>query len=196
LVSCIAFASAGELPGYWTRLNYGAVAIKTKTVCLIDDYATHTIEIKLPTADTDERNDREFFRSMRPTLSSVKKRCQFDTITYSIDAESVSQSLERLYSLVPDSDEPTSGQRRKPRALFSLGGRIAHYLWNVATDANLEEVRKEINDQRLLSETALADGTRTRQAVAEFTQITNHRLSNMHAVLNEQQTNIAVIGNA
>lgn len=57
----------------------------------------------------------------------------------------------------------------------------------------MEEVQKEINDQRLLSETALADGTRTRQAVAEFTQITNHRLSNMHAVLNEQQTNIAVI---
>jgi uncharacterized protein YdaU (DUF1376 family) len=55
-------------------------------------------------------------------------------------------------------------------------------MFGLAIDTNLEDVRKEINDQRLMSETALADGTRTRQAVAEFRQITNHRLNNMHAV--------------
>jgi hypothetical protein len=33
---------------HWTRLNYGVVATKTRTVCLVEDYAIHTIRIQLP----------------------------------------------------------------------------------------------------------------------------------------------------
>jgi hypothetical protein len=28
---------------HWTRLNYGVVATKVRTVCLVEDYVTHTV---------------------------------------------------------------------------------------------------------------------------------------------------------
>jgi hypothetical protein len=33
---------------HWTRLNYGVVATKARTVSLVEDYAVHTIRIQLP----------------------------------------------------------------------------------------------------------------------------------------------------
>jgi hypothetical protein len=193
LTSCFAWASAGETPGFWTRINYGVVATKTKTVCLIDDYATHTIEIKLPTATPTNITTENFSGPCDPLCHRLRSIANLTRLLTASMQNSVTQSLERLYSLVPDTDEPTSNQRRKTRALFSLGGRISSYLFGTATETQVQQVRKEIADQKLMSETALADGTRTRQAVAEFTQLTNRRLSNMHVVLNDQQINIAAI---
>jgi hypothetical protein len=34
---------------HWTRLNYGVIATKVRTVCLVEDYVTHTVRIQLPT---------------------------------------------------------------------------------------------------------------------------------------------------
>jgi hypothetical protein len=121
LVSCIAFASAGELPGFWTRLNYGAVAIKTKTVCLIDNDATNTIEIKSPTATQTNVTAANFSGPCDQLCHRLRSIANLTRLLSASMQASVSQSLERLYSLVSDSDEPASSQRRKPRALFSLG---------------------------------------------------------------------------
>jgi hypothetical protein len=50
MTSCYVFATAGEFKSHWTRLNYGVIAVKSRTVCLTDGYETHTVEIKLPAA--------------------------------------------------------------------------------------------------------------------------------------------------
>lgn len=34
---------------YWTRLNYETVATKSRSVCLVENYVTHTVRNQLPT---------------------------------------------------------------------------------------------------------------------------------------------------
>jgi hypothetical protein len=44
-----------------------------------------------------------------------------------------------------------------------------------------------------MTDTALADSTRTRQAMVDFTRLANHRLDNMHEILNEDHRSIALM---
>jgi hypothetical protein len=54
-------------------------------------------------------------------------------------------------------------------------------------------MRQQVHDQKLLTDSALAYSTRTRQAMVDFTRLANERLDNMHEILNEEQRSIAVI---
>jgi hypothetical protein len=159
LISCMAFATAGELQGYWTRVNYGSVAIKTITVCLIDDFATHTMEIKLPTLTQMNVTNDSFTDPWDALCTRLRGVANLTRVLTASMQNSVSQALERIYDLIPVSVDTSPGQRRKPRALFSLGERIAHYLFGTAEDATVDELRKQINDQKFRSETGLSDGT-------------------------------------
>lgn len=106
---------------------------------------------------------------------------------------SITQLLERIYDRIPDISEAPLGQKRQKRALFSLGGRITHYLFGTAEDATVEELGKQISDMELVTDSALADSSKTRQAMSDYTRIASRRLDNMHSMLNKQHKSIALV---
>jgi hypothetical protein len=137
--SCYVFATAGEFKSHWTRLNYGVIAVKSRTVCLIDGYETHTVEIKLPNLMQTKPNSENVTTGPCDPLCNRLRVIANVTraMTTSMQA-AVYQLTQRIYDLIPDISEAPLGKNRQSRALFSLGGRIAHYLFGLAQDSSLE----------------------------------------------------------
>jgi hypothetical protein len=130
MISCFALATAGDFKSHWTRLNYGVTAVKTRTVCFIDGYETHTVEIKLPTPI--QLNFKQDNVTTPTTCDALCTRLRLiANMTRALTATmqySITHLLNRVHDLIPDFSEAPIGQKRQTRALFSLGGRIAHYL--------------------------------------------------------------------
>jgi hypothetical protein len=198
MTSCYVFATAGEFKSHWTRLNYGVIAVKSRTVCLTDGYETHTVEIKLPEQIATKPNSENSTTTgptgpCDPLCNRLRVIANVTRAMTTSMRMSVSQLIQRIYQLVPDISEAPLGRARQRKALFSLGGRIASWILGVATDESVDTLKQQIHDQKLLTDTALADGTRTRQAMVDFTRLANERLDNMHEILNQEHHSVAVI---
>jgi hypothetical protein len=79
--------------------------------------------------------------------------------------------IQRVYTLVPDISEAPRGRARQSRALFALGGKIAYYIFGVATDSSVDEMRKAIADLQLVAQTSLGDAAKTRSVMADYTPL-------------------------
>jgi len=54
-------SSASPGVEYWTRLNYGLIAVNVKTFCLSEGQSSHVFHLALPTIETDAA-DKSTFR--------------------------------------------------------------------------------------------------------------------------------------
>jgi hypothetical protein len=81
---------------------------------------------------------------------------------------SITHLLQRILRFNSRLFGSTNRTEAKSRALFSLGGRIAHYLFGTAEDSTVEELRKQIADMKLMSDSALADSSKTRQVMSDY----------------------------
>jgi hypothetical protein len=107
---------------HWTRLNYGVVATKVRTVCLVEGYVTHTVRIQLPTPV-------ELNITLENTTTTCDAICirlrQIAEVTQNLVATmqlSITEMTHRIYSLLPDISETPLQRKRQPRALFSFVG--------------------------------------------------------------------------
>jgi hypothetical protein len=110
---------------HWTRLNYGVVATKVRTVCLVEDYVTHTVRIQLPTPV-------ELNITVENTTTPCDAVCmrlrQIAEVTQNLVSTmqlSITEMTQRIYSLLPDISETPLQRKRQPRALFSFVGKIS-----------------------------------------------------------------------
>jgi hypothetical protein len=170
------------------------IAVKTRTTCHIDGYETYIVEVKLPNLiqlnlTHDNFTTTEACDALCTLLRGIADVTR--ALTASMQT-SITQLLERIYDLIPDISEMPLGQRCKPRALFSLEDRIAHYLFGKAEDATVE-LKKQIAEIKSMTDSALADSTNARRTMADYTRIASQRLDNMHSVLNKQHKSIALV---
>jgi hypothetical protein len=178
---------------HWTRLNYGVVATKTGTVCLVEDYAIHTVRIQLPALvelDISVQNETTpcdaICMRLRQVVAGTKN-------LISTMQSSVTEMTERIFGLLPDISETPLKRKRQPRALFSFVGSISNFLFGTLTEESIEEMKKTIADVQLIAQTSLDDVTKMRSATQQFSQITSQRLNGMHAILNEQQKSVTEV---
>jgi hypothetical protein len=178
---------------HWTRLNYGVVATKARTVCLVEDYAVHTIRIQLPVPvelNITLENETAPCDAICVRLRRIVEGTQ--NLVSSMQS-SVTEMTERIFALLPDISETPLKRKRQPRALFSFVGSISQFLFGTVTEDSLEEMKKTIADAQFIAQTSLDDVTKMRTATQQFSQITNQRLNGMHAILNEQQKSVTEV---
>ena len=184
-------ADPSESKEFISRLNYGVLAIKGKQVCLTEGYVTHMFHITLPNRsdsvtvkrnDTDCGNDQlclkikglsDVMRDMTESMKNV-----------------ITDMVDNVYNLIPDLNEVGMTRRRKGRGLIDGVGYAFSYLFGTSTSADIRELAKEINAIRILSGTAAADASRTREGIARFTRLTNERLDSMHALMAQEQNTV------
>jgi hypothetical protein len=186
-------ANTDEFPDYWTRLNYGVIAVKQKSVCLIDDYVDNAVRISLPAPVQLNVSSEEIGGPCDALCNRLRIVVNTTRGLVASMQTAITQLIQRVYTLVPDISEAPLGTARQSRALFALGGRIAHYIFGVATDSSVDEMRKAIADLQLVAQTSLGDAAKTRAAMADYTHIANQRLDSMHAILSEQQKSVSFV---
>jgi hypothetical protein len=186
-------ANTDEFPDYWTRLNYGVIAVKQKSVCLIDDYVVHSVRIPLPAPVQLNVSSEEIGGPCDALCNRLRIVVNTTRGLVASMQTAITQLIQRVYTLVPDISEAPLGRARQSRALFALGGKIAHYIFGVATDSSVDEMRKAIADLQLVAQTSLGDAAKTRAAMADYTHIANQRLDSMHAILSEQQKSVSFV---
>jgi hypothetical protein len=178
---------------HWTKLNYGLVATKIRAVCLVEDYAVHTIRIQLPTAvelNVTVENETTPCDAMCVRLRQIAQGTQDLVATMQL---SITEMTQRIYSLLPDISETPLQRKRQPRALFSFVGKVSQFLFGTVAEDSLDDMKKTIADAKLIADTSLSDVTKLRASTAQFTQLTNQRLNSMHSILNEQQKSVTGI---
>jgi hypothetical protein len=192
-IGLIVCANTDEFPDYWTRLNYGVIAVKQKSVCLIDDYVVHSVRIPLPAPVQLNVSSEEIGGPCDALCNRLRIVVNTTRGLVASMQTAITQLIQRVYTLVPDISEAPLGRARQSRALFAPGGRIAHYIFGVATDSSVDEMRKAIADLQLVAQTSLGDAAKTRAAMADYTHIANQRLDSMHAILSEQQKSVSFV---
>jgi hypothetical protein len=172
---------------HWTRLNYGVVATKMRTVCLVEDYAVHTTRIQLPAPVELNMTVETATAPCDAICVRLRRIVEGTQNLISTMQSAVTEMTQRIYALLPDISESPLKRKRQPRALFSFVGKISQVLFGTVEEDSLEDMKKTIADAKLIVEMSLSDVTKLRTATEQFSQITNQRLNGMHAILNEQQ---------
>jgi hypothetical protein len=165
---------------HWTTLNYGLVATKIRAVCLVEDYAVHTIRIQLPTAielNVTVENETTPCDAMCVRLRQIAQGTQDLVATMQL---SITEMTQRIYSLLPDISETPLQRKRQPRALFSFVGKVSQFMFGTVVEDSLDDMKKTIADAKLIADTSLSDVTKLRESTAQFTQLANQRLNSMH----------------
>jgi hypothetical protein len=160
---------------HWTRLNYGVVATKTRTVCLVEDYAVHTVGIQLPTPFELNITVENETAPCDAICVRLRRIAQGTQNLISTMQSAITEMTQRIYALLPDISSTPLQRKRQPRALFSFVGSISQFLFGTITEDSLDDMKKTIADAKLIAETSLADVTKMRTATEQFSQITNQR---------------------
>lgn len=174
---------------FWTRLNYGTMAIREKKLYVAEGYMSHIFHLSLP---------REVEYVDNSTLQSCDALCQrMKAIPVAIQRlrtamkRTIIHMITEIYDLVPDLEDKRSGQRRRiQRGFLDFVGDASSYLFGTATESEIEALKKEIEAIKALAGMAAADATRTREGMMTYTKITGERLDTMHEILRGQQTDI------
>jgi hypothetical protein len=123
MTSCYVFATAREFKSHWTRLNYGVIAVKSRTAYLTDGYETHTVEIKLPNLITIKPNSDNTTTGptgpCNPLCNCLRVIANVTRAMTTSMQTSVFQLTQRIYDLIPDiSEAPLGKDETESRSIF------------------------------------------------------------------------------
>ena len=183
-------ATTDDPISHWTRLNYGATAIKTKTVCVVDDYWKHTFSIPLPTPPRISSSKNAVPPSCDEICTRLLEVSNATRLLLSSMQFSIANMVGRIYDLIPDITAPGSNRRRHPRGVFNFVGSASSFLFGTVTESELAELSKHIADVKSLTDNVAAESARIKNSLIAFTQLSNDRFNTLHAVLNEQQKSL------
>jgi hypothetical protein len=102
----------------------------------------------------------------------------------------ITTMVNGLYDLVPDIDARSSWsgtEGRKTRGLIDGIGQLQSWLYGVATEAQLDTFKDEIDKLQELTQAASAASDRVRLGLITLTKLEDSRLDKLHSVLQEQQ---------
>jgi hypothetical protein len=167
---------------YQTRVSYGLAAVRERKVCVVDGYWMHTIRMTLTEAPDGLDVSLDFSAPICvescARITGLPKASR--TLVESMQ-ESISTMVDRIFDLVPDIRNPTS-RNRTPRpqgGLLDFVGNVSSFLFEVATETDIESLKKAIKKIEAMEETAVADSSRSRQELASVTRLQFERYENL-----------------
>ena len=198
LCCAVVFTLADPIPPetltYWTRLNYGVAAVKTKQVCVATGYWSLGVTIQLPnvtavvvnrTTPHDPQACLTFCDRLRNLLAAV------NALTYTMQS-SISKTVHRIFSLLPDVGNSVWPPRaRRTRGHLDFVGRAYKFAFGVATEGDVAGMKRLIERGDTLAATAVADVMRIRDGMSTFTKLSNERLDKMHEILQRDQASLS-----
>jgi hypothetical protein len=106
--------SAAQELEHWTRLNYGVVATKVRTVCLVEAYVTHTVRIQLPTPVELNITVENTTTPCDAVCMRLRQIAEVTQNFVSTTQLSITEMTQRIYSLLPNiSEKYTSFEKGK-----------------------------------------------------------------------------------
>jgi hypothetical protein len=184
-----------ENESFWTRLNYGLVAVKEKKVCVVEGYWLHGIHLELPSPLPPRAPPGAVpTPHCNGTCMRVRTVVRATQLLMSTMKGSILDAVNRINDLVPDIEWSPPGVRaRTGRGLVDFIGIASSYLFGTATEGDIEQIKKSIRDVETMAETTAADASRVRQGLATFTKVQNERMDNFRRVLQEEQRGVTEV---
>ena len=178
--------SMADTDSHWTRLNYGVVATKLKTICAVQGQYPYTFQITLPVLPPPQPNITVCNESCRRMPSLFHVQQQFSRALYT----SVAALTERIYETIPDAIQEPRANNRRTRGLFNIVGRFHSWAWGTATEGDINELRRALNLSHSETERSFREIQQNRKYIVEINQYTNNCLDQLHAAINAQDLQI------
>jgi hypothetical protein len=184
-----------ENESFWTRLNYGLVAVKEKKVCVVEGYWLHGIHLELPSPPPPRAPPGAVpTPHCNGTCMRMRTVVRATQLLMSTMKGSILDAANRINDLIPDIEWSPPGLRaRTGRGLVDFIGTASSYLFGTATEGDIEQIKKSIKDVETMAETTAADASRVRQGLATFTKVQNERMDNFRRVLQEEQRGVTEV---
>jgi hypothetical protein len=177
-------------PSYITRLNYGFAAVKVRPISVVEDYYRYTLRLPLPQRPK-TTNVTSPYTCETASLCNRMRVLEFATGNLSLSMhEAITTMINGLYDLVPDIDAQSSWsstQGKSTRGLIDGIGQLQSWLYGVATEAQLDQFKDEIDKLKELTQASAAASDRVRLGLVTLTKLEDSRLDKLHSVLQEQQ---------
>ena len=178
---------------YWARLNYGVVGVRTKTVCVVEGYLTHTFHIPLPPLSTPKIPPEVANSACNKECMNLRTVSNTTRGLLAAMQASITNMIRRVHDLVPNIVSAQQNRRRSSRGVFDFVGSASSWAFGTATMTDINELKKHIEDVKLLADTAAADSAHVKSSMIAFTQLSNERFDKLHQVVNEQQRAFSAI---
>jgi hypothetical protein len=183
-------------PSYITRLNYGFAAVKVRSTAVVEDYYRFTLRLPLPQRPK-TTNVTSPQTCETASLCNRMRVIEYATGNLSLSMrETITTMINGLYDLIPDTDARSSWsstQGRSTRRLIDGIGQLQSWLYEVATEAQLDQFKDEIVKLKELTQASTAATDRVRLGLVTLTKLEDSRLDKLHSVLQEQQTTIGEV---
>jgi hypothetical protein len=177
-------------PSYITRLNYGFAAVKVRSISVVEDYYRFTLRLPLP-QQPKPTSVTSPYTCETASLCNRMRVLEYATGNLSLNMQqAITTMINGLYDLVPDIDARSSWssmQGRKTRGLIDGIGQLESWLYGVATEAQLDQFKDEIDKLKELTQASAAASDRVRLGLITLTKLEDSRLDKLHSVLQEQQ---------
>jgi hypothetical protein len=175
---------------YITRLNYGFAAVKVRSISVVEVYYRYTLRLQLP-QQPKPASVTSSYTCETASLCNRMRVLEYATGNLSLNMHhAMTTMINGLYDLVPDIDARSSWpgtQGRKTRGLIDGIGQLQSWLYGVATDAQLDTFKDEIDKLEELTQASAAASDRVRLGLITLTKLEDSRLDKLHSVLQEQQ---------
>jgi hypothetical protein len=172
---------------YITRLNYGFAAVKVRPISVVEDYYRFTLRLPLPQRPKTTNVTSPY---MCETASVCNRMRVLESATGNLSLNMHQAITTMINDLVPDIDARSSWsstQGRKTRELVDGIGQLQSWLYGVATEAQLNQFKDEIDKLKELTQASAAASDRVRLGLITLTKLEDSRLDKLHSVLQEQQ---------
>ena len=179
-------------PQILNRLNYGVYAVQTGRVDIVHSFWTAVVHVQLPNVTQLQLLDchNDFFGVTNSSRDNCSRTVdQMFGLWNKINTVLLEHTRE-IEITIPQSHYRANRALRQPRGLFDFVGTATSYLFGVATEADLQGLRRELLALRRSSAGMADDTLRVRDEFSHFVTLENQRLSNLDNALMYQQDQI------
>jgi hypothetical protein len=158
-----------------------------RRVSVAHGYWFHTFQLELP-------KPLESWRIRRPPTPSMGNSCEATTatmcyrmrqlvyatghLTYTMQV-SITNTINRIYDLIPDVSSKTTSRRLKTRCLIDAVGQVQSWLFGLTTEIQTRELKDAIEKIKGIVDLTAADASHVKHAMATYTKFDNERMNNM-----------------
>jgi hypothetical protein len=164
--------------------------VKVRSISVVEDYYRFTLRLPLPQRPK-PTSVTSPYTCETASLCNRMRVLEYATGNLSLNMhEAITTMINGLYDLVPDIDARSSWsstQGRKTRGLIDGIGQLQSWLYGVATEAQLDQFKDEIDKLKELTQASAAATDRVRLGLITLTKLEDSRLDKLHSVLQEQQ---------
>jgi hypothetical protein len=177
------------------RLNYGAYAVQTGHVDIVDTFWTAVVHVQVPNVTRLQMFEchSDFFsesNSSRENCSNAVDKIY--GLWNKINSLLLEHSAE-IEIMIPEVHQRGNRilRQRITRGLFDIVGTASSFLFGVATKADLMGLRNELHEIRRTAAGMAGETSHVRDDLSNFVTLENQRLSNIDNALNYQQQQIS-----